>query len=77
MKLKQIGSNQTELQFSCGSRVLVSYETPVAAYLPEIGYVRTDTKFSSTTSRHINKWLEGVNAREVPQHEIEQLCERA
>ena len=30
MKLKQIGSNQTELIFNDGTHVLFSYETPVA-----------------------------------------------
>ena len=30
MRLKQIGSNQTEIIFNNGTHVLFSYETPVA-----------------------------------------------
>ena len=29
------------------------------------------TYYSKTTSRHINKWLEGVTTREVPQEVID------
>ena len=67
MKLKQIGPNQTQLTYSDGSEVFWSYETPVAGKLPDGTYVRTSTKWSTTTSRHINKWLDGVDAVEVPQ----------
>ncbi len=31
MKLKQLASNMTELELNNGTRVLFSYETPVAA----------------------------------------------
>jgi hypothetical protein len=37
--------------------VLFSYETPVAAFCEEKGFMRTSTKYSVTTSRHINYWL--------------------
>ena len=58
MKLLQIGSNQTEITTARGNRVLYSYETPVAAWT-EQGAFRTSTKFSMTTSKHINKYLGG------------------
>tara|TARA_B110000305_G_scaffold180279_1_gene199891 strand:+ start:451 stop:717 length:267 start_codon:yes stop_codon:yes gene_type:complete len=58
MKLLQIGSNQTEITTARGNRVLYSYETPVAAWT-EQGAFRTSTKFSVTTSKHINKYLGG------------------
>ena len=70
MKLRQIGSNQTELTLPCGAVVLFSYETPVAAQLASGGFVRTEQKWSVTTSRHINKWLQGIDAQEVPQADL-------
>jgi len=59
MKLKQIGSNQAELTNN-GLVVLFSYSTPVAAMLPSGRYVKTSTKYSVTTTKHVNKWLQGV-----------------
>ena len=61
MKLTPIAANQTEVSYNNGTQVFFSYRTPVAAYLPERGYVRTATYWSKTTSRHINKWLQNVN----------------
>ena len=49
-------------------RVLFSYATPVACYDKHTyDYYRTAKKWSVTTSRHINKWLDGVQATEKPQ----------
>lgn len=55
MKLKNIGSNMTEVETSNGDFVLVSYSTPVAVRTAEGAY-KTDKKWSVTTSRHITKW---------------------
>ena len=74
MKLKRVGYNQTELTLPNNTKVLFSYETPVAAQLPSGDYVRTEQKFSRTTTRHINNWLEGVNAEQVKQSFIEDLA---
>ena len=65
MKVRNVGSNMTEL-LTNGYTVLFSYETPVAALTPQ-GYVRTAKWYSQTTTRHINKWLDGVTAEEMPQ----------
>ena len=73
MQLKRLGSNQTEVSLNNGTKVFISYDTPVAAQLPDYEYVRTATKWSVTTSRHINKWLEGVIATEVPQETLDNL----
>ena len=67
MQLKRIAANQTEVSLNNGTKVFFSYDTPVAAQLPDYEYVRTSTKWSVTTSKHINKWLNGVNAAEVSQ----------
>ena len=74
MKLNVIGANQTLVHLPVGS-ILFSYETPVAAYVSGRGYVRTAEKFSKTTSKHINQFLNGANAEVVPQSEIEDLLE--
>ena len=67
MQLLPIASNQNQLNLNDGTQVFFSYNTPVAAYVPELGYVRTVKKWSTTTSRHINKWLDGVIAKEIDQ----------
>ena len=72
-RIKPIGSNQTEVRRDNGTVVLVSYETPVAAYIPGRGYVRTENYYSQTTSKHINRWLGGKVAERVPHWEIDAL----
>ena len=67
MQLLPIASNQNQLNLNDGTQVFFSYKTPVAAYVPELGYVRTVKKWSSTRSRPINKWLDGVIAIEIDQ----------
>ena len=75
MKLTPIAANQTEVSINDGTQIFFSYRTPVAAYLPEKGYVRTERFWSKTTSRHINKWLQGVNnVSEVSQTVLDNLA---
>ena len=74
MNLTPIAANQTELSFTNGTQVFFSYKTPVAAYCPSRGYIRTAQFWSSTTSRHINKWLKGVSeVAIVPQTVLQEL----
>ena len=75
MKLTSLAANQTQLVLADGTEIFFSYETPVAAKLPNGDYLRTNQKFSGTTTRHINKWLEGVNALEVSQEVINNIAE--
>ena len=70
MKLKSIKANCHELELDNGVLVLFSYETPVAISLPGVirvtnldgvsleylGVIKTNQKFSKTTSAHINAW---------------------
>lgn len=71
IRIKQIASNMTVL-YRDGIEVLFSYQTPVAVFDEKNGqYFRTETKYSQTTSRHINKWLGSVKAETVPQFVIE------
>ena len=74
MKLTPIAATQNEVEFTNGTQVFFSYKTPVAAYCPSRGYIRTANWFSSTTTRHINKWLKGVTeVTEVPQTVLQEL----
>lgn len=83
MKLRQIASNMTELDTPKAS-ILFSYSTPVAGLIrfkseDEDGPFKTDTWYSQTTTRHINKYFREVwgidpeTVRTIPQHEIDAL----
>ena len=74
MKLTPIAANQNEVEFTNGTQVFFSYKTPVAAYCPSRGYIRTAKYWSVTTSRHINKWLKGITeVTEVSQEFLYEL----
>ena len=74
MQLTPIAANQTQLNLNDGTEVFFSYKTPVAAYCPLRGYIRTAKYWSTTTSRHINKWLKDVNnVTEVSQVYLKEL----
>lgn len=74
MHIKPLGSNQTLLTTNHGWLILYNYETPVAGYNPILKtYFRTSKKFSLTTTKHINKWLEGVKAVEMDQADIDNI----
>lgn len=60
--IERLGPSMTVLHLHDGSRVLFSYETPVAAYVAEgpntrAEYWKTDRWFSRTTTGHVNRWL--------------------
>lgn len=76
MKVKQLGANKTELHLNDGTIIFFSYETPVAACLSEGGFIKTNVKYSVTTSKHITQWLAGANAKIVPQVELNLLSGR-
>jgi len=74
MKLKRQG-NTNAIEVDRGACVvLFSYQTAVAVLVKGEGWYRTDQRYSVTTSRHINKWLDGVEAKTVPQAEIDRLA---
>ena len=73
MQLTPIAANRTQLNLNDGTEVFFSYKTPVAAKLPNYDYIRTATKWSSTTTKHINQWLEGVHAETVDQSILDNL----
>lgn len=54
---KQVGSKSMWLHtYTNGAQIVRSYLTPVAAYIPAVGFIKTDKKFSVTTTRHIGVW---------------------
>lgn len=75
MKVRQIGPNRTEVNTDQYS-ILVSYQTPVA-YLDKsgTGFFRTSKKWSVTTSKHINQWLDGAKSQTVDQSVLDGLLE--
>ena len=74
MKLNSIAKNQTEVTLSNGDQVFFSYRTPVACYIAKKGrYARTDAWYSSTTTRHINKWLGNLEYDVIPQSYLDEI----
>lgn len=74
MYVNQLGPNQTLIAIGADN-FFYSYNTLVAA---QVGgkFYRTSQKYSVTTSKHINKWLEGVKAIEVSQNELERMSDK-
>jgi len=89
MKLKSIKANCHELDLDNGVLVLFSYETPVAISLPGVirvtnfdgvsleylGVIKTNQKFSKTTSAHINAWT--ATTKTLPHEEFLALVNAA
>jgi hypothetical protein len=77
MTIKAIAANQTELTLDNGDTVFFSYQTPVAAFVSGKGILRTEEKFSQTTTKHINAFIQRTNPKStvtiVAQSEIEAL----
>lgn len=60
MKLIPIKANMTELELANGTKVLFSYQTPVACWFVDGDKQvlrKTQKKWSRTTTRHINQWI--------------------
>ena len=47
----------TEIITANGFKIMFSYETPVAGHIENYGFFKTTTKYSVTTTKHINKYL--------------------
>ena len=74
MKLNSLAANQTVVTLSNGDEVFFSYRTPVACYIRAKGlFGKTETWYSATTTRHINKWLGGRAAQILPQSFFDEL----
>jgi hypothetical protein len=79
MKIKPVGTNQTEVELKGGTIILYSYKTPVAAFVPGRGALCSMTKYSRTTSKHVTlamaRWDETTRI-EVDQSIIDQMADR-
>lgn len=73
-KRKQVGSKSMWIHtYPNGAEIAVSYNTPVAAYIPGLGFLKTKERFSQTTSRHVGVWVKSHGypmVTEVEQAEI-------
>ena len=72
MKLQSLGANKTVIHTPKAS-VYFSYEMPVVAHILGEGLFRTEKKWSVTTSRHINQFLDGLSAETRPQEFFDNL----
>lgn len=65
--LRTVGSNQTLLIINKENgpiiEVFFSYETPVAAWSSNRGYMHSEKHYSKTTAKHIARWLNSHNAK--------------
>ena len=74
MKLKTYASTMTTLELRNGTEILFSYSTPVAGYhMEDHEFFKTDEWYSSTTTRHINNYLDGAQAVTIDQSEIDSM----
>ena len=78
--VKKFGAKQChERTYENGARIFFSYATPVGAYMPGVGAVRTTYTYSRTTSTHVNMWASEIGvtgtatARELK--EFYHICE--
>lgn len=62
-------ANTSTIELTDGREVHLSYGVPVAAFIPGRGYIKTDARFSITTTRHANAYA-GKSAPEVPDAEF-------
>ena len=75
-RIRRIRSTAAQvISGSDGLAVMISYNTPVAAFIPGRGYVRTNCHHSPTTSRHINEWTQRTETK-VPADELRAIRNR-
>ena len=66
-------SNTSTVSLDSGTVVCLSYGVIVAAFVPGRGYLRTDARYSVTTSRHMNQFA-GRDATTIPDADLRALC---
>lgn len=78
MILKNLGAHKNEIRLNdiYDTRILISYETPVAyrqTYNDGCHFFMTEHNWSRTTSKHIGQWLPKDQAEKVPQSSLDLL----
>lgn len=51
-----MSANTSVVRLNDGREVCLSYGVPVAAFVPGLSYIRTDKRYSVTTSKHANAY---------------------
>jgi hypothetical protein len=72
MYINSLALHKNELVVNADFVILFSYNTPVAC-IKDGNFYKTSQKHSTTTTRHINDWLEGEIAIELPQKWFNEL----
>ena len=70
ISLKPMKHNYNVIMFN-NDQILFSYETPVAIIEGDGNIYRTKQYYSSTTTKHINKFLFGLKYETVDQSKID------
>lgn len=72
-RFKPNRKDPVELVYVDGTKLLMSYEAPIAAFIPGRGYLVTDLDLTKTGKERIAEWLTfhpGESVERVPQDEI-------
>lgn len=79
--MKTKSANVTITDLTDGRQVCLSYGVIVAAFIPRgydqsgyFGYLKTDRRFSVTTSKHMNQFTAGHDAQTVDHDTLVALC---
>lgn len=72
LKIHERFGNATVVSFG-DNFILFSHKEPVAINTPK-GFKVTEKKFSRTTSKHINQWLNGASYETLSHDEIVKLA---
>ncbi len=75
MNIRPLGKNQTVVTLPNQDEVFYSYSTPVAGWVCGKGFWRSTEFFSTTTSRHVGKYANTANVRELSPEETAALLE--
>lgn len=77
MKIQTLGPSARVVMFKDGLRVLVSYETPVAAIMPDGSRVQSEQFYSRTTSKHIGQFFKDDGSARVTRSTVSESVLRA
>ena len=76
MELQPLAKNAFVVVLHSGVRLLYSYGSPAAAYVPGRGFVRSDWYISRTSNAHVSTFT-ADKARTVPHDEIVKIAREA
>lgn len=68
-----VSGHASVISLSDGREVCLSYGTPIAVFVPGRGVLQTDRKYSVTTSRHANAFMQGSTHTVIPHAEFRTL----